>query len=176
MNDIDLRLFGIVPPQLSASFGPQARSALDELAKGQNVSCHVRDRDHDGRFLATCSTENTKADLALELLKRSRLKIIMARLQPTDLAQPYEAAEDAAQASKLGLWSTAVPQAATPAAPPAPPPPAKAEPKIDTSNVPPLPSELKKEEKPAAWRKKTDASPITINRTAVNSTVSDAFS
>ena len=29
----DMRLFGIVPPQLAASFGPQARAALDALGR-----------------------------------------------------------------------------------------------------------------------------------------------
>src|SRR5580704_7732936 len=59
IGDTELRLFGIVPPQLSASFGPQARAALDAVTKGQTVSCHVRDRDHDGRLLATCTANGT---------------------------------------------------------------------------------------------------------------------
>lgn len=141
IGDIDLRLFGIVPPQLSASFGPQARAALDQLARGQIIDCHVRDRDHDGRFLATCATATTKEDLALELLKRGLAVTARGSLQPTELAASYEAAEDAAQTQKLGLWSTAVPAAANPAT--------ATVPKTETSNVPPLPSELKKEEKPA---------------------------
>ena len=121
--DVDLRLFGVVPPQLSASFGPQARAALDEVSRGQDVECHIRDRDHDGRFLATCVTSNTKTDLALELLKRGLAVAARGSVQPTELAQPYEAAEQAAQAQKLGLWSVAPPPAANvPAAPPAPGP------------------------------------------------------
>ncbi|MGB9154731.1 MAG: hypothetical protein WCD70_16785, partial [Alphaproteobacteria bacterium] len=40
IGEIDMRLFGIVPPQLAASFGPQARAALDTLAGGQNVTCN----------------------------------------------------------------------------------------------------------------------------------------
>lgn len=141
--DVDLRLFGIVPPQLSASFGPQARSALDEVSRGQDVECHIRDRDHDGHFLATCATVNTKADLALELLKRGLAVAARGSVQPTELAVPYETAEQAAQTQKIGLWSVVPPP---PATVPVTPPAAKA----DNPNLPPLPSELKKEEKPLA--------------------------
>jgi len=144
VNDIDLRLFGVVPPQLSASFGPQARAALDELTRGQNVSCHVRDRDHDGRFLATCLTANGRADLALELLRRGLAVTARGSLQPTDLAAPYAAAEQASQAKKLGLWSVVPPP---PAAIPAPTP---APVIISGSSSAPAPAaEPKKEEKAA---------------------------
>jgi endonuclease YncB( thermonuclease family) len=137
VGDMDLRLFGIVPPQLSASFGPQARAALDEVTQGQPVECHIRDRDHDGRFLATCVTQNTKIDLALELLKRGLAVTARGSLQPTEFAAPYETAEQAAETQKIGLWSVAPP---APVTLPASPPAAAANP-----NVPPLPSELKKE-------------------------------
>lgn len=144
---VDLRLFGVVPPQLSASFGPQARAVLDDITQGQNVECHVRDRDHDGRFLVTCLTENTKLDLGLELLKRGLAVTARGSVQPTELAAPYETAEQAAEAQRIGLWSVAPP---APASLPATPPSAvsNAAPAIANSNVPPLPSELKKDEKP----------------------------
>ncbi|MGE3623360.1 MAG: thermonuclease family protein [Bdellovibrionales bacterium] len=143
INDFKLRLFGVVPPQLSASYGPQARAALDEMVQGQNVDCRVRDRDSDGRFLATCSTANTKIDLAFELLKRGLAVSARGSLQPTELAPSYLAAEQAAQSQKIGLWSAAPPPpaAAVPAASPAPTA------KTDNPNVPPLPSEIKKDEK-----------------------------
>ncbi len=112
VGDLDLRLFGVVPPQLSASFGPQARTVLDNLTAGQTVSCHIRDRDHDGRFLATCHN-GSNVDLALELLRRGLAVAARGSLQPTDLAMPYEAAEQAAQAQKLGLWSATIPPAAS---------------------------------------------------------------
>ena len=117
IDDVDLRLFGVVPPQLSASFGPQARAALDQLTRGQNVHCHVRDRDHDGRFLATCTTVNTRADLAIELLRRGLAVTARGSLEPTEFAAPYAAAEDAARSQKAGLWSVTVPPPAMPAAP-----------------------------------------------------------
>jgi endonuclease YncB( thermonuclease family) len=100
----DMRLFGIVPPQLSASFGPQARAFLDALANGQNLTCRVRDRDRDARLLATCMTGNG-TDLALELLKRGLAVAARGSLVGTELAPSYTAAEQAAQTQKIGLWS-----------------------------------------------------------------------
>jgi endonuclease YncB( thermonuclease family) len=111
VGDFDLRLFGVVPPQLSASFGPQARTMLDGLTAGQTVTCLIRDRDREERFLATCHNANN-ADLALELLRHGLAVTARGSIAATELAAPYIAAEQAAIAQKLGLWSVAVPTAA----------------------------------------------------------------
>ncbi len=110
IDDVEMRLFGIVPPQLSASYGPQARAVLDGLSAAGSVSCTIRDRDRDGRFLATCHAVDN-SDLALALLKRGLAVTARGSLQPTELAAPYAAAEQAAQAGRLGLWSVALPTA-----------------------------------------------------------------
>ena len=112
IGDTDLRLFGVVPPQLSASFGPQARAALDALMAGQSVTCHIRDRDHDGRLLATCQTPGG-VDPALDMLRHGLAVAARGSIADTELAQSYVAAEQAAQSAKIGLWSVTV------AAPPA---------------------------------------------------------
>ena len=109
IGDVDMRLFGVVPPQLSASFGPQARAMLDTLVAGQAVSCFIRDRDQAGRFLASCHTPSN-TDLALELLRHGLAVTARGSLATTDLAATYLAAEQAAETHKLGLWS--VPSAA----------------------------------------------------------------
>ena len=107
IGDVDLRLFGIVPPQLSANFGPQARAALDDvMGGGQAIACHVRDRDHDGRLLATCRTPNG-TDPALELLRRGLAVAARGSIADTELAQPYVTAEAAAESAHAGLWSLA---------------------------------------------------------------------
>jgi hypothetical protein len=123
-----------VPPQLSASFGPQARGALDALiGGGQNVSCHVRDRDHDGRLLATCRAANG-TDPALALLRNGLAVAARGSIAETELAEPYVAAEQAAQSEKLGLWSMAL---TAPPAAEAPQPAAKTDPqKTATQNKP----------------------------------------
>lgn len=127
IGEVDIRLFGVVPPQLSASFGPQARATLDALiGGGQTVSCHIRDRDHDGRLLATCRSA-TGADPALELLRRGLAVAARGSIAETELAQPYVSAELAAQNEKAGLWSVATPAPAAVTAAPAVVPTAKVE-------------------------------------------------
>ena len=111
----DLRLFGVVPPSLSANFGPQARTLLDNLTTNQLTDCRVRDRDRDGRLLATCHTA-AGADLALELLRRGLAVTARGSLAETELASVYLAAEQAAQAQHLGLWSATAPPPASAAA------------------------------------------------------------
>ncbi|MDD4615626.1 MAG: thermonuclease family protein [Alphaproteobacteria bacterium] len=103
----EMRLFGIVPPQLSASFGPQARAHIDALAGGQNVNCRIRDRDRDGRLLATCTT-SSGTDMARDLLKRGLAVTARGSLVGTELAASYASAEQAAQGQKIGLWSLAM--------------------------------------------------------------------
>src|SRR5262249_38401092 len=112
IEDVDMRLFGIVAPQLSASFGPQARQVLDNLITGQTVSCTIRDRDQTGRYLATCRN-GSSTDLALELVRRGLAVTARGSLASTDLAPTYIAAEQSAQAQKLGLWSVNIPAAAS---------------------------------------------------------------
>jgi endonuclease YncB( thermonuclease family) len=144
VGETDLRLFGIVPPQLAASFGPQARATLDALANGQSVSCLVRDRDHDGRLLATCRSASG-SDMALELLRRGLAVTARGSITGTELAAPYLSAEQAAQAEKLGLWSVTLPSAPAFAAA-APTPPAAT--RVDTSVA--APAAAVKEDKMAA--------------------------
>ena len=116
IGETDMRLFGIVPPQLAASFGPQARSTLDMLANGQPVTCQIRDRDRDGRLLATC--RNAKdMDMGLELLKRGLAVTARGSIAGTELASSYMAAEQAAQSQKIGLWSMSAPAATAVLAP-----------------------------------------------------------
>jgi len=112
IGDVEIRLFGVVPPQLSASYGPQARGVLDNLSMGVTVTCTIRDRDRSGWFLATCKGANN-ADFALELLRRGLAVTARGSLRPTELAAPYEAAEQAAQTQKIGLWSVTLPPAAS---------------------------------------------------------------
>ena len=108
IGDLDLRLFGVVPPQLSANFGPQARTALDTVIAGQPVACHIRDRDKDGRLLATCHAHGG-VDLGLELLRRGLAVAARGSLADTEFAEPYRIAETAAQNNRLGLWSQIAP-------------------------------------------------------------------
>ncbi|MER2519128.1 MAG: thermonuclease family protein [Bdellovibrionales bacterium] len=107
VDSTDLRLFGIVPPQLSASFGPQARMALDQLVANKEVGCMIRDRSREGHLLASCRTAETD-DLALELLKKGLAVAARGSLAGTELIQSYLLAEQEAQTQRMGLWSIAL--------------------------------------------------------------------
>lgn len=111
IDGIEMRLFGVVPPLLSASYGPQARSTLDALSRG-DVTCRIRDRTRDGHLLASCRN-GENLDLGLELLRRGLAVTARGTLHGTDLSAPYIAAEEAAKAQHLGLWSVAQPAAAS---------------------------------------------------------------
>lgn len=109
--DVELRLFGVVPPQMGASFGPQARAVVDSLAQG-DVTCQVKDRNREGHYLASCRNA-ANADFGLELLRRGLALTARGSLTGSDLASAYMAAEQAAQSQRLGLWSIAAPAGAT---------------------------------------------------------------
>jgi len=141
IGQTDLRLFGIAAPQLTASFGPQARAQLDAMAGGQIVSCKIRDRDRDGRLLATCSSASG-SDMALELLRRGLAVMVRGSVAGTEVVTLYTAAEQAAQNQKIGLWSTAI------SAPAAIPTTALTHPQPKTETPAPA-VESKKEDKPA---------------------------
>ncbi len=155
IDKMDVRLFGIVPPQLSASFGPQARAVLDTLANGQSVTCHIRDRDHEGRLLATCNNASG-SDMALELLKRGLAVTARGSLMETELATSYLAAEQTAQNEKLGLWSTA-PATPVAAAAPAPAPTVAPQPKPEVAVAAPAKPEVKEIKKEEKTTSKTDS-------------------
>lgn len=112
IGDVDLRLFGIVPPQLSAPFGPQTRSLLDSLIGTGFISCTIKDRERDGRLLASCKSAHS-GDFALDLLRRGLAVTARGSLRGSDLLSTYLAAEQAAQTQRLGLWSVKVPTAAS---------------------------------------------------------------
>ncbi len=111
IDRIEMRLFGVVPPLLSAAFGPQARAALDQLAK-EPVTCRLRDRDRDGRLFASCQNESG-LDFGVELLRRGLAVTARGSLHGTELALTYVAAEEAAKSQRLGLWSVRAPEAAS---------------------------------------------------------------
>lgn len=109
LDGTDLRLFGVVPPHMSAPLGPQARAVLDSLAEG-DVTCEIKDREREGTYLALCKN-GAGNDFGLELLRRGLAVAARGTLRPTSLAEPYLAAERAAQTQRIGLWETKAPPA-----------------------------------------------------------------
>ncbi|MCL2469369.1 MAG: thermonuclease family protein [Alphaproteobacteria bacterium] len=110
LGGFEVKLFGLVPPQISASYGPQARQTMDALTTGA-VTCKIMDRERAGPYLATCQTTEGQTDFGLELLRRGLAVTARGSLAGHALETPYLAAENAAQSQKLGLWSLLIPQA-----------------------------------------------------------------
>lgn len=111
LNGYEVRLYGVVPPQMSATNGPQARAVVDALTQGP-ITCQIKDRDRDGRLLALCHNA-ANIDFGLELLRRGLAVSARGTLQSSDYAEAYLAAEQAAQNQRLGLWSAGTPPAAS---------------------------------------------------------------
>lgn len=109
IENTEIRLFGVVPPQVGASYGPQARAVLDSLAQN-TVTCQIKDRTRDGSYLALCHNA-AQADFGLELLRRGLAACARGTLRGTPYDAPYQAAEIAAQNQKLGIWSAHTPTA-----------------------------------------------------------------
>ena len=112
LDGFEVKLFGLVPPQIGAAYGPQARAVMDSLTAG-DITCKIMDRERAGPFLATCQTHEGQADFGLELLRRGLAVAARGSLAGHPLETPYLAAETAAQNQKLGLWSLVVPAAAS---------------------------------------------------------------
>lgn len=183
IGDAEMRLFGVVPPQLTASYGPQARAALDALVTGKTVTCQIRDRGRDGRLLAVCKSGDR--DLALDLLQRGLAVTARGSLSGSELSAAYLAAEQAAQTQRLGLWSGVMPAPAVVAAPPSSPaissaavsaggspapsvagaakPDDKAEVKVDTKLVPVLQAAVKSPVPDHALPNSVSSNPAPIN-------------
>ena len=118
VGDQLVRLYGIAAPDISASFGPDARLYLDGLAGGQRVVCTEVDRASQDSSIATCAIDGT--DLAPELLSQGLAAVyrVGAAMSPAEreLAARYDTEESDARTRKIGIWAD------RDVAPPAPPP------------------------------------------------------
>lgn len=103
VGEKEIRLFGIVTPNISSNYGPQARSRLDAIIKGP-VLCKVTDKDRDGRPIAFCGTVDTP-DLSYEMLRQGWAMVDRKALKNNTLAEVYEKVEQQAQAQNKGLFA-----------------------------------------------------------------------
>ena len=63
----DVRLLGVVVPELHEPRGREARNALIELVRGQHVTCELEDAGSDHRVVGTCYAAGR--DVAAELVR-----------------------------------------------------------------------------------------------------------
>jgi endonuclease YncB( thermonuclease family) len=119
VGDRLVRLFGIAAPDISASFGPDARLYLDGLVGGQRIACTEVDRASQDTSIATCTIDGT--DLAPEMLSQGLAAVYRIGTAMTsaerELAARYDTEEADARTRKIGIWADRN------AAPPAPPQP-----------------------------------------------------
>lgn len=106
-----IRLAGIDAPESRQPYGDRSRQSLIELVAGQSVEVVYDKVDRYGRRVGTINVGGRDANL--EQVRRGlawHYKQYEAEQTPAD-RQRYAAAEQGAQAERLGLWHQASPQA-----------------------------------------------------------------
>jgi endonuclease YncB( thermonuclease family) len=106
----DVRLHGIDAPEASQAGGREAGDNLRELALGKDVELDLRGVDPYGRHLAVVSGPD--GDLGLLQIRQGHA---WHNVRYSDEQEParragYAAAERAARAGRLGLWTATAPE------------------------------------------------------------------
>jgi micrococcal nuclease len=94
-----IRLNQIDAPEKRQAFGQRSKQSLSDLVFGKNVQVDVSTRDRYGREIGQVLVNGTDANL--EQVKRGLAWVY--RQYAKDRA--YFAAEEAARANRIGLWS-----------------------------------------------------------------------
>ena len=104
-DQLKVRLEGIDAPELKQPFSQQSKQALSDLVYGKAVVLRVTGKDRYRRTLAVVMVEGVNANLEM-------VKLGMAwRFDKYTKDAALLAAQEAAKAAKLGLWSDIMPTA-----------------------------------------------------------------
>lgn len=68
MNKTNIRLFGIDAPELEHPYGKNAKWALVNLCKGQQITVNISEADNFGRTVASCYLPDGR-DLSAEMVR-----------------------------------------------------------------------------------------------------------
>lgn len=68
VNKTNIRLFGIDAPELEHPYGKNAKWALVNLCKGQQITVNISEADHFGRTVASCYLPDGR-DLSAEMVR-----------------------------------------------------------------------------------------------------------
>jgi endonuclease YncB( thermonuclease family) len=101
--EIDVRLIDIDAPEKLQPHGEQARAALQKLIGSRAVFVDVVDDDQYGRKLARVYREPDRLDVARTLVRDGHVWVYRRTVRDRSLVP----LEDAAKASRAGLWSLA---------------------------------------------------------------------
>lgn len=103
INGKEIRLYGILAPALSSSYGDKSRQQLGRMLQG-TVLCKATDKDRDGRAIAFCGTVNIP-DISYEMLRQGWAMVDRKTLQGNKLSEIYGKVEQEAQASSRGIFA-----------------------------------------------------------------------
>jgi endonuclease YncB( thermonuclease family) len=100
-----IRLLGIDAPESKQAFGQRSKQSLSDIVYGRTVHVEYDKQDRYGRTLGKVLVDGEDANLLQ--VKRGMAWWYRAykRDQNPDDQKIYEAAENAAKASKMGLWA-----------------------------------------------------------------------
>jgi endonuclease YncB( thermonuclease family) len=97
-----VRLFGIDVMEMRDPNGAAARGVLDDLVRGYDVVCALREKGRHIGAVAVCKIGMT--DLAQGLLRSGYATVNRLDTANTDFASLYDAAELEARRAGLGIW------------------------------------------------------------------------
>jgi endonuclease YncB( thermonuclease family) len=102
-----IRLSGIDAPEKGQAFGDRAKGSLSRLVFDRQVAAHCHKRDRYGREV--CKVMRGATDANLEQLRAGMAWWYReyAKEQTVQESMEYAAAEEAAKASRTGLWKDA---------------------------------------------------------------------
>lgn len=103
-----VRLYGVDTPESAQPFGPEAQAFTQALTRGRTVHVLVRETDAYGRLLGTVVLPDGR------LLNRELVRAGLAwwyRYFSPELEEDYGGLEQAARASRTGLWAQNEPEA-----------------------------------------------------------------
>jgi endonuclease YncB( thermonuclease family) len=107
IGDYQVRLYGIVAPDMATEHGPESRVALDSLVGAQRIKCAIFGKAASGDPLGKCSAGDT--DLAKQQLSQGLAAVYRdsaaGNPDAAKLDQDYDAAETRARSASLGIWS-----------------------------------------------------------------------
>lgn len=107
-GDVKIRLYGVDAPELSQSYGPQAKDALYKLVYGKTVEVKVINTDRYGRSVAIVMADGVNIN---EQMLSKGMVWYYPQYCKKSFCKSWQELETAAKTQKLGLWKQKKPTA-----------------------------------------------------------------
>ena len=102
-QQVKIRLYGIDCPEKGQAFGNRAKQTASEAVHGKNVTVLAMDTDRYGRTVAIVFMPDGKS-LNAHLVREGMAWVYPQYCKRNDICRPLRELEQAARASKRGLW------------------------------------------------------------------------